>query len=40
MLDQIGPDRYQEILVHARIEAARVVLAIPISAPSEDGEDS
>lgn len=39
MLDQIGPEKHQEILVHARIEAARVVLAIPISAPSEDGED-
>ena len=39
MLDQIGPDKTQEILIHARIEAARAVLAIPASAPGDEGED-
>ena len=39
MLDQIGPDKHQEILVHARIEAARAVLTIPASAPGAEGED-
>lgn len=39
MLDQIGPGRHQDILVHARIEAARVVLAIPADAASDEGKD-
>ncbi len=39
MLDQSEPERRQEILVHARMEAARVVLAIPASVPGEEGED-
>ena len=37
MIDQIGPERRQEILVHARIEAARTVLTIPTSAPGDEG---
>ena len=40
MLDQIGLEKHQEILVHARIEAAWTVLAIPASAPSDEGEDN
>ena len=39
MLDQIGPDRREEILVHARIEAARTVLAILAGTPDEDGSE-
>ena len=39
MLDQIGPDRHQEILVHARIEAARTVLAMPVSVPGDDEDE-
>ena len=37
MLDQIGSEKHQEILVHARIEAARTVLTIPVSAPGDEG---
>ena len=40
VLDQVGPDKHQAILVQARIEAARTVLAGPASSQGEAGEDS
>lgn len=40
MLDQIGPDRHQDILVHARIEAAQTILAVPTNAAGDKGEDN
>lgn len=40
VLDQVGPDKHQSILVQARIEAARTVLEGAVSAQSEAGEDS
>ena len=40
VLDQVGPDKHQSILVQARIEAARTVLGGAESAQGEGGEDS
>ena len=40
VLDQVGPDKHQAILVQARIEAARVVLGRAESGQGEGGEDS
>lgn len=40
VLDQVGPDKHQAILVQARIEAARIVLAGAVSGQGEGGNDS
>lgn len=39
MLNQIGPEKHQEILVHAQIEAARAVLATPAGGVGDAEED-
>ncbi len=38
VLDQVGPDKHQAILVQARIEAARTVLGGAVNGQGEDGE--
>ena len=38
VLDQVGPDKHQAILVQARIEAARTVLAGAVSSQDGGGE--
>ena len=40
VLDQVGPDKHQAILVQARIEAARVVLGGAESAQGEAEEEN
>ena len=40
ILVQVGPDKHQAILVQARIEAARTVLAVPAGVSGGAGEDS
>ena len=40
VLDQVGPDKHQAILVQARIEVARTVLGGAESAQSEGGEEN
>ena len=39
VLDQVGPDKHQAILVQARIEAARIVLGGAADSQDEAGED-
>ena len=40
ILAVVGPDKHQAILVQARIDAARAVLAVSSSTPGDVGEDS
>ena len=40
ILVRVGPDKHQAILVQARIEAARTVLAVPAGVSGGAGEDS